>query len=263
MKRLSLIGNWKMNNTVQDALHYLSFCAEKKSLLKEFADQGHTFAIAPSFPLLAYTKSQITDMGLPVQIMAQNIHREESGAYTGDVSLEQIKEFCSGVIIGHSERRQYYKESHADIAHKIKRVLAEKMIPIFCVGETLEERERGEIFSVIEHQLSEGLKDVSLHVGADHTPILYVAYEPVWAIGTGKTASVEQAQEVHAFIRQKLNDQFKDISETYIPLLYGGSVKPDNVLSLLQSPDIQGALVGGASLKADIFISMVNNLKEI
>jgi triosephosphate isomerase len=190
----------------------------------------------------------------PIRLGAQNLHWEKSGAYTGEVSALMLKDAgCGYVIIGHSERRIYFYENNLTINKKILSALTSGLTPIVCVGETLEEREKKQTFEVIRCQIKEGL------VGLTGAQILelVIAYEPVWAIGTGKTATPEQANEVHAFIRQLLTEDFNDRVSSQIRIQYGGSVKPDNIKSLMDQKDIDGVLVGGASLDADSFTRIV------
>jgi triosephosphate isomerase len=186
--------------------------------------------------------------------MAQNLFWVDSGAYTGEISGPMLKDAgCSHVIVGHSERRQYFGETDETVNKKLKAAFASLLTPIFCVGETLAEREQGRTFAVVERQVSKGLEGVS----AGDAKKLVLAYEPVWAIGTGKTATPAQAQEVHASIRALVAKIYGQELADEMRIQYGGSVKGDNVAELMKQPDLDGALVGGASLKADSFISIV------
>ncbi len=181
------------------------------------------------------------------------MHAADSGAYTGEISAGMLNAIgCKYVIIGHSERRQYFGETDKSVNEKVAKALASGLVPILCVGETLEERESGREEDVVRAQVMGGLEGISISAASD----LVLAYEPVWAIGTGKTASPEQAQEIHAFIRSLLLDKFGAISSD-IPILYGGSMKPDNAPELLSKKDVNGGLIGGASLKADAFAGIV------
>ncbi len=185
----------------------------------------------------------------------QNMHYEPKGAFTGEISAPMLIDAgCTHVIIGHSERRQYFCETDEGVNKKVKTALAAGLTPIMCVGETLAERESGLAFKVIETQLNGGVTGLS----PEQAETIIVAYEPVWAIGTGKTATPEQAQEVHKFIRRKLLGAFGENAASRVRVLYGGSVKPDNVKSLMAMEDIDGALVGGACLKAESFSALVN-----
>jgi triosephosphate isomerase len=192
--------------------------------------------------------------GSAIQVAAQNLHWEAQGAYTGEVSAEMIADAgCTHVIIGHSERRQYFGETDETVNKKIAAALRVGLVPIFCLGETLEERESGATFDVVKRQLERGLSGVEVQDPAR----LIVAYEPVWAIGTGRTATPEQAQEVHAFLRARASDMLGAGFAGALRILYGGSVKPDNAAGLLARQDIDGGLVGGACLKIDDFVGII------
>ena len=209
--------------------------------------------LGPPFTALHAVGGAIKGSG--IALAAQNMHWEPKGAFTGEVSPVMLKDAgCAYVIIGHSERRQFFGETDATVNKKLAAAYANGLIPIMCVGETLDGRERGDAFKVIETQLAGGLKDV----GPKQAEATVIAYEPVWAIGTGKTATPRQAQEVHAFIRGWLRKAYGDAVAANIRIQYGGSVKPDNVKELMACEDIDGALVGGASLKADSFSALVN-----
>ena len=204
--------------------------------------------VCPPYPVI----KDVCDTALPTNIAvgAQNLFWEDEGAYTGEVSAPMLNAVgCKYVIIGHSERRQYFGETDETVNKKLFAALKHNLISIVCVGETLEQREKGDAFKVIEKQITEGLR--GLDVGS--WKLVVIAYEPVWAIGTGKTASPEQAQEVHAFIRGLLP---KEVAAN-VRILYGGSVKPDNIVSLMEQPDIDGGLVGGASLKVESFVKLI------
>lgn len=209
--------------------------------------------VAPPFTALDAVRKRIE--GGPIKLAAQNLHWEPAGAFTGEISAEQLVDIgCRLVIIGHSERRQYFGETDRSVNKRIQAALQAGLQPILCIGETLEERENRKTLAIIERQLKGALTSLTVQDLKD----LVIAYEPVWAIGTGKVASPEIAQEVHQFIRQQLNRLDADWGET-IPLLYGGSVKPENARGLFSQPDIDGGLVGGASLRAKDFISIVKN----
>jgi triosephosphate isomerase len=208
--------------------------------------------IAPTYTAL-YQVGQALN-GSAVALGAQNLHWEKQGAFTGEISAEMLVDAgCSHVIIGHSERRQYFDESDATINRKIKAALLAKLTPVFCIGETETQRLAGETFSVLDKQVRDGLKDFSF---SDIGNII-IAYEPVWAIGTGQTASREQAQEAHQNIRSLLETLFEKDFAGSTRILYGGSVKPDNVRALMEMPDVDGALVGGASLDPETFSKLV------
>jgi len=246
MREIVVAGNWKMNKDLNESVALVS---EIKNLLSD--DINAKMIVCPPYTSLETVNALIknTNIGLG----AQNMCSEDSGAYTGAISASMIKSIgCEYVILGHSERRTIFGESDELVNSKIKKALEYLLIPIFCIGETLEERESGEMKNVIGQQVKEGLKGIS----ADQLSQLIVAYEPVWAIGTGKTASPEQAQEVHGFIRGLLAEMYSSDFAEKVTIQYGGSVKPDNAKELLGQPDIDGALVGGACLNADSFIGI-------
>ncbi len=248
MERLPFIaGNWKMNKTVEESLDLVRQLKASLSGIEKVE-----VAVAPAFTALYAVKSALKDS--PIRLAAQNLFWEEKGAYTGEISPVMLKDLgCDYVIIGHSERRQYFGETDETVNRKVKAAIDHGLKVIFCVGETLNEREAGKTFSVIEKQVEVGLKDL----GEREINDLVVAYEPIWAIGTGKTATPLQAEEVHQLIRRKLQMLYsKEISEK-IRIQYGGSVTPENIKGLMEEEDIDGALVGGASLKADTFARIV------
>lgn len=209
--------------------------------------------ICPPFTALESAARAIESSG--VKLGAQNMHPEASGAYTGEISAEMLRHhFATYVILGHSERRSYFQESDEFINQKVVAALKSRLKPILCVGETLEERENGTTFSVVEKQVKEGLANVA----ADQAESVVIAYEPVWAIGTGKTATPEQAQEVHAFIRKQLETLLGGAAAGRVRILYGGSMKPANAQELMGQPDIDGGLIGGAALEARSFLQLVS-----
>jgi triosephosphate isomerase (TIM) len=242
MKKL-MVANWKMNQNTHDCQHFFF------EFNKRFSEKREAW-VAPQSLYLRMAH----ELGFKkhVRVGAQNCSEHVNGAYTGELSARNIKDVGgSFVIIGHSERRQYFNESSKTLNAKLKTALAEGLKVIFCLGETLEQRTSNQTFSIIADQIHQGLPDLSL-ASEDN---LIIAYEPVWAIGTGKTASPAEAQEVHAFIRQTLKEKYPAYGEK-VRLLYGGSVKPDNVEELLAQPDIDGGLVGGASLKPYDFLAL-------
>ncbi|HXV20277.1 MAG TPA: triose-phosphate isomerase [Desulfuromonadales bacterium] len=244
MRRPFIAGNWKLHKTVVEALELVNTL---KVELAGIVDAD--IVVAPVFTALAPVAEAVAGSNLTVA--AQNCYPAKSGAFTGEVSPPLIKDVgCRQVIVGHSERRQIFGETDVFINAKVKALIAEGLMAIFCIGETLDERESGRMFEILRQQVTEGLKDLDAAAMAS----VVVAYEPVWAIGTGKTASDEQAQEAHAFIRGLLQDQFGEKTAETTRIIYGGSVKPDNVDGLMAMPDIDGTLVGGASLKAADFI---------
>ncbi len=242
-----IAGNWKMNTDAAAAAELA------KGVVEAVRGASRTqIAVCPPFTNLAAVGEVVG--GTNVKLGAQNMHHETSGAFTGEVSAEMLKSVgCTHVIIGHSERRQYFGETDETVNRKVRKALAEGLTPIMCIGEMLEERESGREQEVVRVQVQGGLEGVSLDSGA----ALVLAYEPVWAIGTGRTASPEQAQEMHAFIRGLLVDQFGEGIARDIQILYGGSMKPSNAAELLEKPDVDGGLIGGASLKASDFLALV------
>ena len=248
MRTPVIAGNWKLFKTIAEATGMVN---ELKPLVAGTKDVE--IVVAPVFTAL----SRVADVlaGSNVNLAAQDCYWEEEGAFTGEVAPKLLADAgCSHVIIGHSERRQYFGETDETVNKKAKAAIAAGLTAIVCVGETLAEREADKTFAVIETQLKGGLAGFS----ADLLAKTVIAYEPVWAIGTGKTASDAQAQEVHAFIRSLLAKLFGQVSADAIRILYGGSGKPDNVKGLMSQTDIDGALVGGASLKADSFAAIAN-----
>lgn len=248
MRRAVIAGNWKLFKSVGEATELVN---NLKPLVA--ANSAVDIVVAPVFTALSKVADTLS--GSNVKLAAQNCYWEEEGAFTGEVSPKLLKDVgCDYVIIGHSERRQYFGETDETVRKKTAAALKAGLRAIVCVGETLEERESGVTFQVIEKQLAGALTGFS---AAEFENII-IAYEPVWAIGTGKTASTEQAQEVHAFIRSLLLRFAGSETVDAVRILYGGSVKPDNVKSLMSQPDIDGALVGGASLNAESFAAIVN-----
>jgi triosephosphate isomerase len=248
--RIPLIaGNWKMNLTLM----------EGASLVKSIRDgiqglDGVEVLVAPPFTALATVKGIIGDA--KILLAAQNMHWEQSGAYTGEISpLMLLEAGCTHVILGHSERRMHFQETDEMIDLKANAALQSGLTPIICIGETLREREADQAFEVLKKQLDGSLKGCIDRKTLPFSTIL--AYEPVWAIGTGRTATPDQAQEVHHFVREWISESFSRETADLIRILYGGSVKPDNAKDLMSRPDIDGALVGGASLKADSFIPII------
>ena len=248
MARIPLMtGNWKMNKTVEEAVDLVKQLKVTISRVK-----GVEVAVAPPFTALYAVSKELKDS--TIHLAAQNMFWEEKGAFTGEVSPLMLKETgCAYVIVGHSERRQFFGETDEMVNRRMKRVIAHGMKPIFCIGETLKEREENRTFSVVERQIEGGLKDIK----QNEVKTMVIAYEPVWAIGTGKTATPQQAEEVHRFIRQKLEKLTSRGVAEAIRIQYGGSVTPENVKGLMDQEDIDGALVGGASLKSDSFSKIV------
>ncbi|GMO64438.1 MAG: hypothetical protein Nk1A_0860 [Endomicrobiia bacterium] len=251
MKKPLMVGNWKMNKTVSEAIDLV------KTLKNTLSDVTNVeILICPAFTALYAVNNETR--GSNINIGAQNLFWESKGAFTGEISPTMIKDIgCSYAIIGHSERRQYFAETNEIINKKTKAAFETDLIPILCVGETLKEREDNIAFKVIKKQVSEGLFGLTLEQASS----IVIAYEPVWAIGTGKTASPEQAQEMHCFIRKIYERMYSKNIADKIRILYGGSLNPNNVSDLMKKPDINGALVGGASLEAEIFTKLIRYFK--
>ncbi len=247
MRRPIIAGNWKMNKTVSEAV---DFVRQLKPLVADVRDTD--IVVAPTFTALQAVSREID--GSNIELAAQDVFWESSGAYTGEISPSMVKDVgCRYVIIGHSERRQYFGETDETVQKKIRASLAMGLCPIICVGEALEEREAGKTFDVVKNQVTQCLEGFS----RQEMEKIIVAYEPIWAIGTGKTATPQQADEVHAFIREQLGNMTDRTVSEGVRIQYGGSVNPDNIFELMLQPNIDGALVGGASLKADSFSGIV------
>jgi triosephosphate isomerase len=246
LRKVLIAGNWKMNKETESALFLVG---ELKTELRDILDRE--IVVCPPFTLLGELKKIICDSN--IFLGGQNMYWEKEGAYTGEISPLMLKDVgCKYVIIGHSERRAYFGETNESVNKKVKTAFCYDLIPIVCVGETLTQREKGEAFGVVEKQLREGLADLKV----EDFSKLVVAYEPVWAIGTGKTATPLQAEEIHKFIREILESIFIGKSEE-IRILYGGSIKPENISALMSCQNIDGGLIGGASLSVDNFIKIV------
>ncbi len=247
MRKYFIAGNWKMNKNAAESV------ALAEELVRTMGQQYDVDAvICPPFTSLQGVARVIENS--TIKVGAQNMHHEQSGAYTGEVSPEMLRHlYVSYVILGHSERRTLFGETDAFINAKVKAALHNRLRPILCVGETLEEREADRMFEVVETQLAGGLDGVE----ADQTDLLVIAYEPVWAIGTGKTATPDQAEEMHRRIRDWLKKRFSDSVAERIRIVYGGSMKPSNAADLLKNPNIDGGLIGGASLEGRSFADLV------
>ncbi|MFN9583516.1 MAG: triose-phosphate isomerase [Bacteroidota bacterium] len=253
MRKKIIAGNWKMNKTFDEGMALVSEISHMISA--EYSGTAEVVIIPPFTHINAISR-MLADTQLKTG--AQNCSNHASGAYTGEVSAAMIKS-CGGtyVIIGHSERRQYFNEHNDWLARKTDAALAESLTVIYCCGETLDEREAGSYKNVIEEQISKGL----FHLSADQFAHIVIAYEPVWAIGTGKTASTAQAQEVHAYIRGLIAARYGESVAENTTIQYGGSVKPDNAAELFSAPDIDGALIGGAALQSRSFTDIVKAMK--
>lgn len=243
-----IAGNWKMYKTVTESVQTADHLKEMIAGVT-----GVETMIAPTFTALLPVSEALK--GSPISIAAQNMHWEKEGAFTGELSAAMlVAAGCRCVIIGHSERREYFGESDETVNKKIAAAIQTQLIPIMCIGESEKQREAGKTFSVLDKQIKMGLKGLF----ADALQNLVIAYEPIWAIGTGKTATREQAQEVHLFLRSKLAEMQGESLAKDVRILYGGSVKPQNIAELMAMPDIDGALVGGASLDAETFSKIVH-----
>lgn len=251
MRKKIVAGNWKMNKTAEEALVLTS---EIVNIYKDEVRNDAEVVLIP--PYVHLTAIHGLAKGSAIKTGAQDCSRYEKGAYTGEISAAMLKSLgLQYVIIGHSERRQYHLEGNALLAEKTNMALKNSLTPIYCCGETLAEREKEIHFDIIRAQVSEGL----FHLSQEEITKCVIAYEPVWAIGTGKTASSEQAQEVHAFIRQLLAEKYGKETASAIRILYGGSVKPDNSKELFAQPDIDGGLIGGAALVSRDFIEIIKS----
>lgn len=251
MKRAALlIANWKMQKTLAEVIQYFD------TLVTEAKGNYQGIAIAPSFTALSTVHALCRDRHLKIPMGAQDVCAEMPGAYTGEVSAEMLQDVgCMFVIIGHSERRAKAHESNALIHQKINRCIEASLAPVLCVGERAEEKEEGKTMEVIKTQLVEALEGLS----AEQLSRLVIAYEPVWAIGTGNAATPEDANGVHQAIRELLASLYDEVFAYQVRIIYGGSVKPSNIKSYMGQPDIDGALIGGASLDAKAFIQLQNN----
>lgn len=255
MRKKIVAGNWKMNKTFEEANELIDDLVE--ALEETTPKRDNIVIVCPPFPYLEMASDIASDSYYSVG--AQDVSAEESGAFTGEVSAAMLQsmdiEYC---IVGHSERRAYHGESDSLIARKVNQLLANKIQPIVCCGEVLEEREANRQFDVVRRQITDGL----FHLSDQQILNVVIAYEPVWAIGTGKTATPEQAQEMHAFIRSLLAEKYGKPIANEISILYGGSCKPSNAKELFANPDVDGGLIGGASLKASDFIQIVAAMND-
>jgi triosephosphate isomerase (TIM) len=248
MRTKVIAGNWKMYKDLNESAELLHGLKSKLATMPK----GVKAIVCPPFTSLALAQKLLE--GSPIALGAQNMYPEDEGAFTAEVSPKMLKSAgCKYVILGHSERRQYFKETDEFINKKVKKALASGLIPIVCVGETLAEREKNITDEIVTTQVKGCLKDIQ----TSDIEKLIIAYEPVWAIGTGKVATPQQAQDVHKLIRTLLGQLYSDSISEKVVIQYGGSVKPDNAKELLHQPDIDGALVGGACLKADSFAAIV------
>jgi triosephosphate isomerase len=250
MRKKIIAGNWKMNKNAEETEDLLN------DLIRELpVDSEVEVIVAPTFINLTSAVNHLEFT--PFEVAAQNMSQFENGAYTGEISADMLKSIgVNKVIIGHSERRAYFNESNAILAAKVATALANSMTVIYCFGEELSDRQNGQHFNVVENQLQEGL----FHLKNSDWDHIVLAYEPVWAIGTGETASPEQAQEMHKFIRETVEKKYGNTISDSVSILYGGSVKPDNAKEIFSKPDVDGGLIGGAALKATDFAIIVNSI---
>lgn len=261
-----LAGNWKMNKGPLEAENFVKDLAstihDNESLSKAVKARIVEIGVFPPFVSLERAKKGIFISGIPMSLGAQNMHWEDNGAFTGEVSGEMLKEVgCKYVILGHSERRHIFREINEMIGKKMKKALSIGLKPILCVGETLEERDGGITESVVEEQLEEAFRGLTGPLNQEGNVI--IAYEPVWAIGTGRKASDEDAQRMCLFIRKFIGDKFGSTAAQNVRILYGGSVKPDNTKGLMSQTDVDGALIGGASLDVESFLGIVKNTIDV
>ena len=247
MRKKIVAGNWKMNNDL----------AETETLISELSafkfKEGVEVIIAPAFTNLwpAFEATRELD----IEVVAQNMHQEDKGAFTGEISASMLKSIgIRRVILGHSERRSYFNETNSLLADKVSTAIEAGLQVIFCFGERLEDRKSGNHFELVKQQLTEGI----FHISETDWEDVVLAYEPVWAIGTGETATPQQAQEMHAFIRKTIKEAFNDTIANQVSILYGGSVKPDNAKTIFDQLDVDGGLIGGAALKAQYFAAIIN-----
>lgn len=248
MRKPVIAGNWKMYKTIGESVEFV------KDLRARFAPVNHCeVVVAPPFTALRFVADALK--GSNIAVAAQDCHWNKEGAHTGDISTPMLWDAgCTHVIIGHSERRRDHGEKDEEVNRKVKAALSSQLLPIVCVGETLEEREAGATHRILERQFTGGF----LGLTPPEISRIILAYEPVWAIGTGRTATPEMAAESHRLLRELARKQFGDEPAIHLRILYGGSVKPDNIGGLMAQPEIDGALVGGASLQADSFAAIVN-----
>lgn len=249
MRQKIVAGNWKMNKNAEETQTLL------QDLVSKLPQTEAQIIVAPTFVNLANAVNQLKNTS--VVVAAQNMHQAENGAYTGEISANMLESIgVNTVILGHSERRSYFGETDSILAYKVDTALKHNMKIIFCFGEELKDRQDKQHFNVVENQLRDGL----FHIANEAWSNIILAYEPVWAIGTGETATPEQAQEMHEFIRETVRHTFGSTIAENVSILYGGSVKPDNAKEIFGKPDVDGGLIGGAALKADDFVAIINGI---
>ena len=247
MRKKIVAGNWKMNNTLNDTINLIN------DLKQNIVSSDVKVMIAPSFPFLKTAVDQLKDLN--IEVIAQNINDNKSGAFTGEVSIDMLKSIgVDSTLIGHSERRAYYNEDDELLLKKINLALECNMDVIFCFGEELKDRKSNSHFQVVKSQLD----NTVMKLNSKSLNKIVLAYEPVWAIGTGETASPEQAQDMHAFIRKTIADQYSSDLAAKVSILYGGSVKPANAKEIFSKTDVDGGLIGGAALDVEQFTAIIN-----
>ena len=249
MRKKIVAGNWKMNNDIKKSLSLIS------DLLGKLPQTEAEVMIAPTFVNLIPSVEAVKNS--KIEVIAQNMHFAESGAYTGEISADMLTSIgVKTTILGHSERRAYFNETDESLSKKVDTALKHGIRVVFCIGEELADRKANKHFEVVGNQIKNGL----FHLPAEAWQHLVLAYEPVWAIGTGETATPAQAQEIHHFIRKTISDKYgKDVADN-VSILYGGSVKPDNAKEIFAKEDVDGGLIGGAALKADDFVSIIKSI---
>lgn len=254
MRKQIVAGNWKMNKSFEEAEDLIIAISERLQEI-EYDDSNKVVILCPPFPFLEMATDEASESVFAVG--AQNVSQFDNGAYTGEISAKMLDslglEYC---IVGHSERRKYFNETNAVLSQKVDKLLEKEISPIYCCGETIEERNSGKHFDVVRTQIEEGL----FGLNEDDILSVVIAYEPVWAIGTGLTATTQQAQEMHAFIRTLLTKKYGEQIASEISILYGGSCNPKNAAELFAQEDVDGGLIGGASLKSDDFIEIILSL---
>ena len=248
MRKNIVAGNWKMNNDINQTMALLD------EIIANKPNTNTHVIVAPSFVNLALAVEKLKGTG--IEVAAQNAHQSDSGAYTGEVSVPMLKSIgVNTVILGHSERRAYFGETNSLLAQKVTNAINHNMTVIYCFGEELQERKADKHFDVVEAQIKEAL----FHLESEKWKNIILAYEPVWAIGTGETATPEQAQQMHAFVRQTVASEYGSTIANEVSILYGGSVKADNAKEIFSNPDVDGGLIGGAALKANDFLTIVDS----
>jgi len=253
-RQFLIAGNWKMNGGPFEAAELLEGLRKHKDTFSDDVD----VLVCPPFVSLGMAVKYLHDS--EIQVGAQNFHYEDNGAFTGEISAAMVAESgCNFVLIGHSERRQYFNETDENVNRKALKALSNKIAPVICVGESLEQRKKGIHFDLVSNQIKKSLQDISESEVLD----VVIAYEPIWAIGTGETASPDQAQEMHAFIRSELAKLYNEETALAIRILYGGSMKPGNAEELLSQTDVDGGLIGGASLQAESFSEIINIAEKL